>query len=317
MGNLNDRNYVEKLEERIKKLERLALTPDRQRRRTDDRREFNERLTSQLGNFQNQLRGQKQIELKRDAVIRNRPSIIDGVDNVFSLYFNSADEVRYNYLYLGFDGGNQTPPNGTSKTGYVGIGANIDTSLPVDGTLENLNAVNISLASDSSLEPFAGLNIQDSRVLEFQAGIEQTYGVTSGLYSWGPNSSSAVVYTRDNGIPLYALGVSADGVEGVEYNANGSIASSVDLMKVAYGGNVKSDGTERSLPTGWTSSKASTGTYEITHNLGVDNAATVSARNLDLLQISVVPNSNTLTVLIQDDNGSYIDKDFSFVLSTV
>jgi hypothetical protein len=111
--------------------------------------------------------------------------------------------------------------------------------------------------------------------------------------------------------------VSADGVEGVEYNANGSIASSVDLMKGAYGGNVKSDGTERSLPTGWTSSKTSTGTYEITHNLGVDNAATVSARNLDLLQISVVPNSNTLTVLIQDDNGSYIDKDFSFVLSTV
>ena len=89
-------------------------------------------------------------------------------------------------------------------------------------------------------------------------------------------------------------------------------------LRSIFSGSVASNGTATSLPTGWTSTKDSTGVYTVTHNLGSASYAVVvtavGPNNITNLNGAVA--ANTFGVAIQDSATQTLnDKAFNFILT--
>jgi hypothetical protein len=98
---------------------------------------------------------------------------------------------------------------------------------------------------------------------------------------------------------------------------SGLDADKIDGMEI-YHGRVNGDGSQISLPAGWTSSRVSTGEYLITHNIGMNiYTVNVSVYGGTSNLVSNLGTTNPLTsfkVYVKTTAGSATDSAFHFIL---
>lgn len=88
-------------------------------------------------------------------------------------------------------------------------------------------------------------------------------------------------------------------------------------------GSISNTGSALSLPIGWSCSKTATGSYQVTHNLGVTNTnfmcvATVNSgaiTNVRVERVSVAPNA--FSVYTVSDANAPADADFTFMCTAL
>lgn len=90
----------------------------------------------------------------------------------------------------------------------------------------------------------------------------------------------------------------------------------IKLFGAIYGGSVFTGGTSAGLPTGWTSVKAASGQYTVTHNLGTSSYAVVATTiSVNTRALSTVASTNSFTVYAGNaTNSGPEDNPFTFIL---
>lgn len=89
-----------------------------------------------------------------------------------------------------------------------------------------------------------------------------------------------------------------------------------DAITGGYAGYVNSDGSAGNLPSGWTSSKISTGLYQIVHNLGTANYSGIAIANATAAFCKQnATNTNDVSFVFLDAAGSVTDSKFYFTLT--
>lgn len=121
--------------------------------------------------------------------------------------------------------------------------------------------------------------------------------------------------------PLASLKERVDSLESAmqlhrHYGSDGT--QQLAMGSPTYGGQVNSDGTVGTFfPTGWTSTKNSTGKYTVTHTLGTANFALV-ANAYNVVTIAEIFSWSSTTFVLQfwSTASSLTDSAFHFVIKT-
>jgi hypothetical protein len=202
-------NEIEKLKKEIETLKKeLSEMNDSVR----------QQIIAQQQNSRDVIRNNKgEIYLKKTALIRNRKSILDNNDNVLTLSFTKeAEQNKYNYLYLGRDGGNQKIPNTT----YLELSSACKTSEPYSLSNGAIYA-RLLLDTDNPDARTGNLLILDSRVIP---------GKTSGT--------------------IAVLSASGDGLSQLQHESGASLG--VDSAGIFIDGNLRVEGASTGKDTTFT-----------------------------------------------------------------
>jgi len=103
-------------------------------------------------------------------------------------------------------------------------------------------------------------------------------------------------------------------------NAGGDLTGTGNAWHMSGRGYVSSSGTGTGLPSGWSIVHTSTGTYTLTHNLGLasPNIGALATSNTTgvLVQWIDVSTTNTVVFHLTNTSGSATDGNFTFVVSS-
>jgi hypothetical protein len=142
--------------------------------------------------------------------------------------------------------------------------------------------------------------------------------VRVGLASCGFESFGS--YTESGARPYIAVSGAGAKLEDLGGNLFRSTTAYVDLAKFGpamRSGRLGSDGTGVNLPRGWSSAKAGTGVYTVTHNLGTTDyavIATCNSSNADLVQRVTVA-ADSFSIVTVAAAGTAVDAPVSFLLT--
>lgn len=155
------------------------------------------------------------------------------------------------------------------------------------------------------------------------------YGVTTGTTALkvAVRDSNGALPGNITGNAATASASPYSGLTGVvptwNQNTTGNAATSTlaetaitaNNLSTMFTGRVTGAGASVKLPTGWTSSKNSTGIYVVTHNLGTTNYTVVCGADNNLTVSGGAGGANSFTVYCRaGDTGAATDSQFGFIL---
>jgi len=198
----NPRAY-EQLVKRVEELEKqLKERPDKEEMMRD--------LRKDLLNYNDKMRSEGDITLKKNFIIRNRKGEIPGSendnDNTLSMYFNDVKMGRINHIFLG-DNSVKGDFRNNALLGRVVHREDAPNIL-------NNGGIQFQLIRDEDLDNRAKIKNEDSLIPQITLHASEAYGLSKGeaVVLWGTGVGGAVQLGQIYGGSYRAIAINNDGI---------------------------------------------------------------------------------------------------------